>query len=417
MSVFTNRAMSRLATRFLEALSLRRVPEAADTERLNGKLPSAVFGQVTKATVGLSNLENLNVPTQAEAEAGTSNAAMCTPKSVAQYMDKRLELESSEKGVCAGYIDGTAKFKTSKLCYRLNVALNQADQDAVQTAKESFASVFNDWTRISHGSNGTYPSNASEVNAWEYLPDTDTIRATLNSNTFIGFISAESFDDYDFETEVSSTNGDDDRIGLVIAYVVSGGKQYTLSILRQFDGYVNAGASFVALYNAFQPGAYTLTWNDAGLGSPNPYHNSLGTLKTGWVGAGKIRIKVKRRGDIIECWTTLPNETTYLEDKKITIDLNSDNRLAIFKGPQRFGYCCQSQLYASWRSLQRPGAKWPIVRVDTLDTFIWQNESWVKQPVGTHRQYVFPRRFFTNQITKRFFFALTPDVITEITKE
>lgn len=416
MSVFTNRAMSRLASRFLETLSLRRIPEANDTEKLNGKTPDQVMSQATKSTIGLPLVENMDLATQAEAEAGVVDTSLATPLTVAQNINKRLELDSNEKGVSAGYIDANAKFKTTKLCRRMNVVNNQAEQDAVVTARESFADVFNNWTRISHGNNYNYPNTPSEVNAWEYNAATDTIRATVNSNSYIGFIAPESFEDYDIEVELSSINSDDDRIGLVVAYVEAGGKQYALSILRQFDGYVNAGASFIAIMNPFQPNQINLTYNDAGLGNPNPFHNGTGTTKNGWVGAGKILLKVKRRGDIFECWTTMPNQTTYMEDKKITIDLNSRPELAIFKGPQRFGYSCQSQLYASWRSIERPGERWPIIRVDNLDTYLWQNSAWVKQPAGTHRDYIAPRKFYTNQITKKLFFALTQDLLTPIVK-
>lgn len=416
MSVFTNRALSRLADRFIDTLNLRRVAEAADTEKLNGKTPTVVMAQTTKASIGLNLLEDMGLPTQAEAEAGVIDTALATPLTSAQYINKRLELDSNEKGVSAGYIDANPKFKTSKLCQRLNVVSNQTEQDDVVNARESFADVFNNWTRISHGNSYNYPHNPAEINTWEYISATDTIRATVNSSSYIGFISAESFEDYDLEAELSSANSDDDRIGLVLAFVQANGKQYALTIFRQFDGYVNMGASFVAIYNPFQPNQIYLTYNDAGLGNPNPYHNSAGTLKNGWLGVGKVRIKVRRRGDIIECWTTLPNETTYLEDKKITIDLNSRTELAIFKGPQRFGYSCQSQLYASWRSIERPGERWPIVRVDNLDTYLWENSAWVKQPVGTHRDYIAPRKFYTNQITKKFFFALTQDLLTPIVK-
>lgn len=417
MSVFSNRSLNRLATRFLEVLNGRQVPETPDSERLNGKTPEQVLAQVTKTTVGLSQLTDSGIATQAEAEAGVVDTALATPLSVKQYMDKRLELDSNERGVNAGYIDGTQKFKTSKLCRRMNVVSNQQEQDLVVNAKESFADVFNNWTRTSHGNSYNYPHNPAELSMWEYNADTDTIRATVNSSSYIGFISAESFENYDLEVELSSINGDDDRIGLVLAFVQANGRQYALTVFRQFDGYVNPGASFIAIYNAFQPNNITLEWNDAGLGSPNPYHNTLGTIKTGWVGVGKVLLRIKRRGDVFECWTTMPNETTYMEDKKITIDLNSQPELAIFKGPQRFGYSCQSQLYASWRSIERPGERWPIIRVDTLDTYLWQNANWTKQPAGTHRSYIDGRKFYTNQITKKFFFALTPDVITPIVKE
>lgn len=417
MSIFSKRALARLGVRFLETLNNRKVPEAPDSERLNGKTPEQVMAQVTKTTVGLSQLEDRTIATQVEAEAGTSDTTLSTPLTVKQYMNKRLELDSNERGVCAGFLSGTQKFKTTKLCRRMNVVNSQEEQDLVVNAKESFADVFNNWTRTSHGNSYKYPHNPVELDKWEYNESTDTIRATVNSSSYIGFISAESFEDYDLEVELSSINGDDDRIGLVLAFVQANGRQYALTVFRQFDGYENRAASFIALYNAFQPDRITLEWNDADLGDPNPYHNAQGTIKTGWAGVGKVRLRIRRRGDVFECWTTLPNETTYLENKKITIDLNSRPELGIFKGPQRFGYSCQSQLYASWRSIERPGERWPIIRTDTLDTYLWQSGTWVKQPAGTHRNYIDGRKFYTNQITKKLFFALTQDIIAPIVKE
>ena len=146
-----------------------------------------------------------------------------------------------------------------------------------------------------------------------------------------------------------------------------------------------------------------LAFNDAGLGPQNPYHNSLGTLKNGWVGVGWVRIKVRRTGDLIEAWTTMPKSTEYMEDKKITINLANDPDLVKFRGPQRFVYVCQSQFNATWRSIQRPGERVPIIRADTKECYRWENNQWTPQPAGSYQNYLQPNRLFTNQVTKKLF--------------
>jgi len=99
----------------------------------------------------------------------------------------------------------------------------------------------------------------------------------------------------------------------------------------------------------------------------------------------------------------MPQSAEYMEDKKLTIDLSADPDLVKFRGPQRFGYVCQSQLNATWRSIQRPGERVPIIRADTKECYRWENNQWTLQPVGSYQNYLQPNRLFTNQVTKRLF--------------
>ena len=412
-----SRAWGRFATVVGEYLSGRKVPLATDVDTVGGKTPAQVQAMVTKSSIGLGSVENLPAATLAQAQSSTEVAAVLTPASARQSAEKLLEIDNKIRGnVLHGMTDGGG-LRTGKLCYRLNVVSNATEMNSVMTAKESFQEVFNNWTRFSHNGTLTYPADPTELAVWQYDSANDKIICTKNSNTHIGFISAESYDDFEFEVEVSSTNGDDDRIGICIAFSQAGGRQYTLTAVRQFDGWGGASNSFHVTYNMLHVQSRVLAFNDAGLGPQNPYHNSLGTLKTGWAGVGWVRIKVRRTGDLIEAWTTLPQSAEYLEDKKITINLASDPDLVKFRGPQRFGYVCQSQLNATWRSIQRPGERVPIIRADTLETYKWVNNAWQLQPAGTHRTLLQPRRLFTNQVTKKLFaVGDNLDVIVPISK-
>ena len=99
----------------------------------------------------------------------------------------------------------------------------------------SFEEVFNSWYRLSHSPDfpRQYPAIPEETEKWEYDEETDSIRNTTNSGSMVAMMSPEdnTVGDYDFETVVSSTSGDDDWIGVIIALVERDGIEHTLSVL------------------------------------------------------------------------------------------------------------------------------------------------------------------------------------------
>lgn len=417
MSNVVRSAFTSFGTRLLASLKSRQTEHAVSASKVNGKTVDEVVAMVNKFSIGLGLVYNAPVATKTEAEAGTSDNRYITPLSTTHWLDKRLTLDSTVAGsFFAGFTPNGAG--TGKLCQRLNIVSTVTELNTVLNYKESFSSVFNNWSRISHGPNGLYPSVPSEINAWSYNSTTDTITCTVNSSSMIGFISPDSQENFEFEVEISSTNSDDDWIGVVIAFTEIDGKQYTLNLSRVW-GTTGANAPNFALhYNQAQVGAVILAGSTCGMSVPNPYHNTSGTLKTGWAGAGVIRLKVKREGNIITCWTTAPGyPTVYLTAYQLTIDLDSQEILKKFKGPQRFGYFCLSQANSSWKSLVRPGDKLPIVDARDLTCYVYLNNIWTKQPANTHRNYLAKNRFFTNQITgKLFFVGDSLDVLYPIVK-
>lgn len=403
MSRQASRAWEKFAARVEQYLNSRKPSVVTDVEKVGGKDLAQVQAAVNKTTIGLPVVENLTVANLAQAQSPTDNGTLLTPAGARQAADKLLEIDNKIRGNALHGMNADAGLRTGKLCYRLNVVANATEMGSVMNAKESFQEVFNNWSRFSHNGSLNYPANSSELNVWQYDAANDKIICTKNSDTHIGFISAEAYDDFEFEVEVSSNNSDDDRIGICIAFSQAGGRQYTLTAVRQFDGWGGASNSFHVTYNMLHVQSRVLAFNDAGLGPQNPYHNSLGTLKNGWIGVGWVRIKVRRTGDLIEAWTTMPKSTEYMEDKKITINLANDPDLVKFRGPQRFGYVCQSQFNATWRSIQRPGERVPIIRADTKECYRWENNQWTLQPAGSYQNYLQPNRLFTNQVTKKLF--------------
>ena len=209
----------------------------------------------------------------------------------------------------------------------------------------SFADIYNTWYRFSHATTGVYPANATEVNSWSYDSTTDSIKCTVSSNTFIGFVSIAQYGDYEFDTRVSSTEADDDTIGVVIGFYKdpTTGKESTLSVVRNANlGSIHASATRV-LFNGWQADQWVM------------YAGGVIPAASNWATVGSTRIRVFRSGDTykIEVYGFTALEGDVLIDS-VTIDLNSDSRLSVFKGTTRVGYCAQSQNNATFANIVRP---------------------------------------------------------------
>jgi len=244
------------------------------------------------------------------------------------------------------HIDSTTahgNLRYDKVRYGLS---NIENKPLVHTVvKPTFADVFNTWYRFSHLSSNPYPAVASEINSWAYNSATDSITTDINSTSYIGFVSNDVIGDYEFDTAVSSTNTDDDSIGIVIGFYKdpTTGKEHTLSLLKVLSrDSASMQWSIRLVYNMLQSDA----WDIALEGSKSNY---------GWSTVGECRLRAIRSGDIynLEAYGLQVFNGGALEWTR-TLDLNSDPRLAVFKGTTRYGYACQSQAFSTFRSITRP---------------------------------------------------------------
>lgn len=266
------------------------------------------------------------------------------------------------------------------------LAHNDVEVDEQKGITESFANVFNNWQRFSRLSNqpGVDDAIPSELDQWTYDAANNRVICTVNSTSLVGFISPYKYDQYVFEAALSSTNSDDNHIGLCIAHArdPQTGDTHILTAIRSLTG--NAPLSIIK-----NPGNQSLggtvielvrnglQWGD-GTEAVGPIANSA---KPGWSTlGGSILLKVERNGDIVTISTSQLTSGTYFEPATTVIDLSADPELEVFRGPQRYGYVCSSQQNSTWETLQRPGSAVPVV--DTRDWTHWKFESggWVAYP-------------------------------------
>ncbi|PTY93110.1 hypothetical protein [Heyndrickxia sporothermodurans] len=220
-------------------------------------------------------------------------------------------------------------------------------------AKEVFTSnreIFDQWGRFSH-SGTAQPANASELTAWKYDSVNDLVICTVNSGTYIGFYSDKKYDTYVHQATMASADGDDDDIGILIAFAVdANGKEHTLSAIRcanlnQTHTIVNGeNYNWAIIYNHKQSNAKMIA-NGTSLLTTQVTSQGWSSMPNG------TTIRVHRQGDIIEAVTSEFNSTVLNQNTKLTVDLKSDPVLAVFRGPQSYGYTSHSQNQSTYKDI------------------------------------------------------------------
>lgn len=267
--------------------------------------------------------------------------------------------------------------------------------------------VFNNWYRFSHwdgisrgsggvGNAGQFPANYSDTLAWEYKEQSGDIVCTKNTDTLTGFVSQQKYEDYFYQTTLSSTSIDNDIIAVVLAFVIDpDGTEHTITAVRltsyQFNLVLDAGQyaynDLVAASHNAQMTAYTPT--TSWLGTPSAWAlvynlgqsnakvlvNGDSTAPALWVGdttqnysrttgddtlygwgdgdsdnsiddgtsVHTTVVRVRRQGNGFEAWCSQWNQSDIDGTTKLTLDLDSDPDLLRFKGKQSYGVSSMSQ--------------------------------------------------------------------------
>lgn len=274
-----------------------------------------------------------------------------------------------------------------------------ASQDELDEAMNSVpdqAAVFNNWLKISNNASLVFPAIPGETQAWAFDSVNNQVYNTTNSSSYIAAVSDRTFDQYEMLARISSTNLDDDLIGLLLAFDKDPvtGREYTLTAFRSPGG---MGPTWGLCYNFAQGsssqgdatvlvnGTLDVIWGnggrganavDAGFTSNNPGWNALATQ---WNNAGGCRIWAKRTGDIIEIMTSQWDNPNVLDPAtKITFDLNSSARTQRFRGEKPYGFAAYSQANSYWDIIQFTNPKDAIYDLASKKVYEYNVSGWVE---------------------------------------
>jgi hypothetical protein len=204
--------------------------------------------------------------------------------------------------------------------------------------------VLSSWYRFSHDTTGLQPANSSELVSWTY--DKGGILSTINSVTYLGFISPTPYTDFVLDVDISSDNSDDDAVTVVLGFVKdSGGVEHTLSLVRQANSQSNSlpisGISWALVYDFKQ--TTQVVFVDK---------TSTVTDAVNW-GSNGVHIHVERVGSVFTAYTSQLSPTILDIDEatKIEFDTSSDPRTTVFDGNLRVGVGACSQQEALFKNL------------------------------------------------------------------
>lgn len=227
------------------------------------------------------------------------------------------------------------------------------------------------------------PAYSAEVTAWAYDGVNDVITSTVNSDSYIGFISQQRYANYEHEVLLKSTSGDDDTIGVILAWTVdSNGRQHTLSAIRSPGG---NGHTWIVVYNrsrsdsqVIEDKTSTIKWGNGAYGATAVAAGYTSNPTTGgWDDfPDGTRVRAVRTGDTIVVDTTDLGESTYVPASAITIDLTSDPILEKFRGPKAIGYSALSQASASFEVLNFSDNVNTIYDVRNGNVYEYDGSSW-----------------------------------------
>lgn len=230
--------------------------------------------------------------------------------------------------------------------------------------------IFNSWGRFSNNlwfPPGTTPTG--DAAAWSYDAQTEKIICTTNTATRTGFVSNEVLDDFEFEATLSSTNADDDAIGLIVAHH-NDGTNNTILMVTRWNYTANNW-----LFTVLSDGVFTNIVNGSNpttLGFQNPTYQ-------GWVASGVTRIRVKRQGNIVSAWCSPFGSTAIDLNTLMQVDLSAQSSTSKLIGKRSYGYMAYSQANSSFSNIVLRGglASDVVYNVSNGTVLQYNGSSWV----------------------------------------
>jgi hypothetical protein len=300
------------------------------------------------------------------------------------------------------FISGNDSSKVLPSYILCKAAVIESDEELSETKTKivDFSEVFNSWYRFSHNTTAVQPASSDETQEWQYI--NGAVECQINSSTYIGFVSKDKYDTYTLEVTVKSTATDNDRIGVVIAFTKdSSGVEHTISALRDMEGSYN----WFLVYDYAKSTQQILDYKV----------QISGDVRTNWSNiTNGSRIRVKRTRNIIEVYASPFNSTTIDVNSKMTLDLSTDSKFNIFKGPCSYGYSCQSQEQSTFTDVVFTGDIDRIYDTRNGDVWVKTDTTWAVDSTKNIGEDIGIGKFVFNEFTRKLFYVKDNDNILSL---
>ena len=248
--------------------------------------------------------------------------------------------------------------------------------------------VFYGWYRFSHGGgsvgsrpNTSQPARSNELDAWNYTEGTEAINCTVNSTSYIGFVTPADgkVDAFDLSVSFTSVNADNDVVSIVLAFNVdSNGKEHTISLIRSGNKSYPTQYLYAIVYNFAMPDESTIFDGNSLI------TDNSGAGHAAW-NSKFVRNRIVRSGDTFTVTTSQAidpsnhNGTNSQLDSSTThtFSLGSysfGNLFSAANGGARWGFSCMSQQDSSWVNVELADAINPEEIPDVGSVHIFERD-------------------------------------------
>lgn len=291
------------------------------------------------------------------------------PFSIQKIKDRDSTIPSGPLNLKYFYGKTIPAIKEALIYENQSVLMSEINNRRPQTPLD----IFNSWGRFD---GETYYDNKDSATgnsaAWVYDSATNSVVMPLNVEPTNGFVSNALYDNYVFETVVTSTSKDDDGIGIIAAFVRINSINYYITFVATKGGLAPASGVGV-YYNYIRSSTNKALWT----GTTSTSSKASGG--NGW-SSKTVKLKIKRDGDILQFWHSDGNTLTLPVLPQFTLDLNSDPDLIKFKGKQKYGYMTLSEPNATYQNISFTGGTNESTILDFSNDEIWNynntNKSW-----------------------------------------
>jgi len=292
-----------------------------------------------------------------------------------------------------------------------------AEKATILTAGDIFAK----WGRVGL----TNASGVDETQSWTFNATTGLIQCTRNTSGLTGFISPGRFDNWSLEAQMSSTDGDDDSVGLILAVTQDATNKYILATCRSPGGvgdqtwgvkvFTQNAAGTAQSVADITNKTSLVKWGNGNYGANAAAAGYVtNTAGQGWSGFPQgCLIKASRVGSTITLDTSDLNSNTYIAGATITLDLTTA-ALAKFNDKSSYGYFSWSQNATTFTTLASSSGDNKIY--DARDGSVWSynGTAWSLTAGASVFVDLEIGRIYSNPRTKKQFFLESKTRIKDI---
>jgi len=256
--------------------------------------------------------------------------------------------------------------------------------------------------------------NSGPFNTWVYDSSKNTIKQTINTGYVTGFVSPEKLEQFEFECVLTSSDRDDDMIGLVIHYDYDeqNKKSYIIAATCTNGGAFHGKALGISCHYGGFSKDFSKDWEHVAVSNFDKVYKN--PSYSGWSNR-KRKVKVIRNGDYIKVIATKWNDLeNYDPNSVLELDLSSNSKFDVFRKPGSYGYIMYSQANSFYLDSKIIGGRDYTTIVDletnTVYKYDFETNEWKKTSLSIQDVYGYPR-YVTNPKTGERYYITENEVI------